>query len=639
MGVRMVIGRAGVGKTAFCVREIRAEMARGALGGGLLWIVPEQGTFAAERLLLTAEGGGFGKALRGTFRAQVLGFRRLAMRILQDANSGDGAGVGVGVFGDGGKPMDGLARRVLLEEMVRRERRNLTVFGGVADRPGFIEGLDATLREMRQHGHTGQSVRSVAEAGDFGPAAARRFFDLAILLDAWDAQMAGAGAWDSEAWLAAAAKRVGECALVAGGGGAEKSRIWVDAVSAISGLEMQLLGELARHAEDVTITLLVDPDAPGLRNAGAGKNREIAEGLFSRTERLYQGLVANFERAGVRVEKTKLLRRGHRFVDPDLARVEAEVDSAGRTEGGAEAGRDLFSSQEQGDSGVESWSCSDPETEVRAVARRIRQMAVGGGGGEKLRFREIGVICTDLDVYQDAVRRIFSEHGIPHFVDETRTVSHHPLAEFLQSAMAVARSGWGRDEIFLLLKTGLAGIDAGDVALAENYCIEHGIGGVSWGERWTWIAPNQEEDDMGAGRGSDKGRQRLARVNAIREKAWEGLRDFVDACRPAGEDSGNRLSAEVRRDAAGYVRALQGLMLRMGVLERLEAWRGAATEAGKLEEAQVHEQIGREVPRLLEALAGILAEGGRGGGAGGGRERTLGEFELLLAGAAWRIFR
>jgi ATP-dependent helicase/nuclease subunit B len=81
MAVRLVIGRAGTGKTALCVREIRAAMAADPLGAPLLWITPEQATFSAERLILTDDAPGNPNLLkrRGSFRAEVLSLRRLAL--------------------------------------------------------------------------------------------------------------------------------------------------------------------------------------------------------------------------------------------------------------------------------------------------------------------------------------------------------------------------------------------------------------------------------------------------------------------------------------------------------------------------------------------------------------------------------
>ena len=72
-----------------------------------------------------------------------------------------------------------------------------------------------------------------------------------------------------------------------------------------------------------------------------------------------------------------------------------------------------------------------------------------------------------------------------------------------------------------------------------------------------------------------------------------------------------------------YVQALRGLLSRLGVPDRLALWKDAATKQADLELAQIHEQIGREVERLLEMLERALS----------GRMRTLAEFERLLSGA------
>src|SRR5690242_2746977 len=113
MAVRLVIGRAGTGKTALCAEEIRGAAAREPLGPPLLWITPEQATVSAERRLLT--GAASAGAGRGSFRAQVVSFRRLALLIARET----------GILPAGAqaaRPMDEVARIILLEETVRQKR-------------------------------------------------------------------------------------------------------------------------------------------------------------------------------------------------------------------------------------------------------------------------------------------------------------------------------------------------------------------------------------------------------------------------------------------------------------------------------------------------------------------------------------
>jgi ATP-dependent helicase/nuclease subunit B len=671
---------------------MREEMRQSPLGPPLILLTPEQGTFTAERLLLAGGGAGGGGAL-GTFRAQVVSFRRLAMLIARELGlfAGEGGG-GRGGAGGVPKPMDDVARVVLLEETVRQHRGRLDVFGAVADRPGFIQKLDATLRELRQHGHSGASLRDVAAGVD--AATARKLADLAVLLDAWSEVVdGGAGRGDEGARAAVdfervmhiAALRAGETPLI----GAD-TRVWVDGFSAMSALEVRLLVSLAKHAREVAVTLLADPDAPSfaaMRKGGGGA--EEYDGPFARTERLHRRLTDAFRQHGVAVGPATFLRERYRFRDPALRRVEAELfaeGDAGRTptraaaeptgrqgQGKGErpaAARDvatvlpLFALgekpaadlQDAVHGGVELWECSDPETEVRVVAQAIRDMVIAGEqtGGRAdaggVRYRDIGVIVPDLEGYQDAIRRVFTEHGIPHFIDQRRGVAHHPVVELLRSAVAVATNRWDRDDVLLYLKTRLAGVADEEIALVENYVIEHGIDHVPWEREWRWLAPNAREDDP---RGPDvpqSARDRLRRANAVRAKVWEDLgpwaKTWTDSqagapagAQPAGLPGEAGLAAPgaapapaepTGRDGAAYVRDLRALLERLNVPGQIAGWIDRAQRTGGMEGsgggaemALLHEQAWREVEQLLALLETILA----------GKERTPAAFERLLSTA------
>src|SRR4051794_39080986 len=80
MSVRLIAGRAGCGKTTYCVEAVRAELARSPVDGPrLIMLVPEQATLQIERLLL--EGAPF----RALGRCEIVGFRRLARLIFAES--------------------------------------------------------------------------------------------------------------------------------------------------------------------------------------------------------------------------------------------------------------------------------------------------------------------------------------------------------------------------------------------------------------------------------------------------------------------------------------------------------------------------------------------------------------------------
>ncbi len=225
-------------------------------------------------------------------------------------------------------------------------------------------------------------------------------------------------------------------------------------------------------------------------------------------------------------------------------------------------------------------------------------------GAAPLRYRDIGLIVPDLEGYQDAIGRIFAEHRIPHFIDQRRSIAHHPMVELLRSAVAMEMSRWDRDEVMLYLKTGLAGVAAEEVAVVENYVIGHGITNVPWSAEWRWVAPNQKEEEEGEVPLRSDARAMLARVNAVRAKVWADW-------------------AAAQAGSTGHVAWLRALSERLGVERTMQGLIDAGSAEGQIELAQIHEQVRRQISELLAMLEELVK----------GRERTLAEFSKILDAA------
>ena len=295
--------------------------------------------------------------------------------------------------------------------------------------------------------------------------------------------------------------------------------------------------------------------------------------MFARTERLHRRLTDSFRQQRVRIVETIALRERFRFADPALRKVEAELWGGGEETQNAkhktrndksemESANDIPQSTDHGprttdhdlSGGVELWECSDPETEVRVVAQAIRDWVIGpaaenaAGQHRAPRYRQIGIIVPDMQGYGDALRRVLGEHGIPHFIDERRGLGHHPLVELLRSAVAIAESGWDREDLLLYMKTRLAGISEEEAAWVENYIIEHGITHVTWSEPWTWIAPNVPQEDAEANLPASA-RERLRQVNVVRHKVWGDLKGWCNLGKPKSENRNPK--PEPERDGQG----------------------------------------------------------------------------------------
>ena len=101
--IRFITGRAGSGKTRACLDEVREELRKSPEGHPLILLVPEQATFQTEYELASTPG------LSGFIRVQVISFRRLAYRVLQEA--GGAARAHIGELGSAMLPPRGGASR------------------------------------------------------------------------------------------------------------------------------------------------------------------------------------------------------------------------------------------------------------------------------------------------------------------------------------------------------------------------------------------------------------------------------------------------------------------------------------------------------------------------------------------------
>ena len=72
MSVRFILGRSGSGKTGYCTKAIVRALLDDTDTRGLIFLVPEQATYQAQRAILA------GKQIAGYSRLRVLSFERLS---------------------------------------------------------------------------------------------------------------------------------------------------------------------------------------------------------------------------------------------------------------------------------------------------------------------------------------------------------------------------------------------------------------------------------------------------------------------------------------------------------------------------------------------------------------------------------
>ncbi len=127
MAVQFVLGRSGTGKTSFCVRAL-ADALLESSEQPLLFLVPEQATYQAERAILSDPRIG------GYHRLHILSFDRLQFLLL-GRNTARPA-------------ISRIGRQMVVHKILRDNLDKLRIFGSSALLPGFAREMASTITEL-----------------------------------------------------------------------------------------------------------------------------------------------------------------------------------------------------------------------------------------------------------------------------------------------------------------------------------------------------------------------------------------------------------------------------------------------------------------------------------------------------------
>ncbi|MBN1346829.1 MAG: PD-(D/E)XK nuclease family protein [Phycisphaerae bacterium] len=568
MSVRFILGRAGAGKTAYCIEQIVSRLKDSAdQGQHLLLLVPEQAGLQMERSLLES------RDVAGFARCEVLSFRRLAHRVL---STGGGAIVTLSATG----------RLMALRRVVHDVADRLTVFGGRRGRRGLVERLGRTLDELIRQEVTPEALDAALEQLDpDDEQLTGRARDIRLIYQTYLSRL-GSDRVDPGHHLAIARDRLEAYDAV------RESLIWVDGFAGLTGQELRMLVSLAGLAARMEISLLLDPDGAQAR----GDRPPSPFHLFARTERTYFALNQALREGGIEVEPPLLLsgppprfRRAHA-----LARLERRLFAANKP-----AEHDAEQEVEEPGACCRLIRAATRRVEVAAAVTEIQRLVQRQT--DPLRYRDIAIVVRDLDPYHDLLTAALTAADIPHFIDRRRPIAHHALVELIRSEIELARHV-DIESVAVFVKSGLAGLDEDEIDLLENYLRSEAVVGRSrWtGEQWTYhrrpsrAVPDAASDGLADAEGPCDD---LSLLNEIRDRLVASLQPWWELA-----DSPTPLPGHQ------WARGLFELLQRLDVPRQIADWADAADRAQRLDEAEEHRQVWNHVVELLDDLSDAFAD-------------------------------
>lgn len=482
MGLKIIYGRAGTGKSTFCINQIKKKI-NNSPTNKLILLVPEQFTFQTENKVLSAIGE------RYVLNAEVLSFKRLAHNVFNECG-----GATRTIMGDAGKSM-------LIFKVLEDLGDNMTVFKNASRQKGFIDIASKTITEFKKYNVNNEVLDlTINEIEDEN--LKMKMEELKDVFNEFNSRL-HEGYVDEEDQLLLLNEKLDGCSLYDG------AEIWIDEFSSFTPNQLSVIGKLLKRAKSVNITLSIDEV-----NSPKGESD-----LFVATKNTEKRLMNLIQEEGIAFNGYINLNEDipYRFKEnKELAHIERQLYAY------------PFKQYRGKNNSLRLYRANNNYDEIEFVAKDILRLV----REKQYRFKDISVICRDVDNYEKVVSAIFAEYEIPYYIDKKIDIASNPLIVFINSAVDIISKNWTYESMFKYLKTGLIkefrGVEGAElIDELENYVLAYGIKGKKWMEEWVnYSSSILKEEEI-----SEENKQRLEMLNDIRETIVAPLDEFNKQCK------------------------------------------------------------------------------------------------------------
>ncbi len=444
MGIRFIYGRAGSGKSTYCLESIKNRL-NDNNDNKLIYLVPEQYTFQRETMLLKDVGE------EGLLRAQVLSFKTMAQRVFEEC---------------GGRVHDRMrdaGKSMLIHKILQESEENLQYFNRISKEQGFTDIISDTITEFKKYNVTPNVLREgIAKVDD--EELQSKLTDLANIFEKFDLSISE-NLVDTDDELTYLANKLSNCGLY------DNAEIWIDEFTTFTPQQMEVIKGLAKKCKGVNIALCMD-------EVISGDGSEVTDIFNSlKTTELRILNMMRDEHIGYEQPVNLNNNKNNRFKDNDeLKHLEKYFFTY------------PFKSYKQDVNTIRLYKANNSYDEVENVAKEILRFVRDKG----YRFRDISVVCRNIDDYEKIATVIFNEYDIPFFLDKKIDILSNPLIILILSSIEVMIRNWSYESVFKYLKSGLVNIDRHEIDILENYVLANGIKGFKWTNE---LSISEEDND------------------------------------------------------------------------------------------------------------------------------------------------
>ena len=451
MALQYIFGNSGSGKSEYIYSTI-LEKSKAEPGRNFFIVVPEQFTIETQRDFVLRQ------EKNGIMNIDVVSFNRLAYRVFDELGM------------QNQKILEETGKNFVLRKVAEKKKEELAVLGSNCKKTGYISEIKSVISELTQYRIDPDMLNEFLE-NERNPMAFRmKLKDINIIYQEFLAFIEG-NFITAEELLEVLSEFCKESRIL------KDCVIVLDGFTGFTPIQFHLLAELMKIVKDIYVAVTLDEREDPWHFAGMHE-------LFF----MSKNMISNLSKLAV---QTKM-----EIAEP----VEIWHDKRSRFSGSEQLlwlEQNLFRKRQNAYKkevdDLLMYSIKNPREEVVFAAEEISRLVREEG----YRYKDIAIVCGDMEMYGNYVDEIFEIYDIPRFLDRKKNLMFHPMTEFIRGALLLIEYDFSYEHVFAFLRLNLSGYEKEEIDLLENYVLANRIRGFSkWREKWIRLHGIDKEEDL-----------------------------------------------------------------------------------------------------------------------------------------------
>ena len=410
MEFRIIYGKSGSGKTTEIFKEIKEKIKD---KNKIYIVVPEQFSFSAENHLLETIDG------NSSINAEVLTLSRMADRVIQE------------VLGNVTSHLSKIGKSMIVYDAIDSLKKNMN-FLRSSDK-----NLELALRmitEFKKHNINYKMIEDTIEKVD-DKYLQLKLTDTKNILEKYQKRIEG-NYVDEADRLDLLAQNIELVDFF------DDAVIYIDEFAGFTPNEYQIIEKLCTLAKEITVTICTD----SLEKVG-----NMDESIYYFNKITADRLLEISERNGCFIDRIDM-GEPKKFLSKELQNLEKSIYSVSPTK------------WENETEDISIFSAQTPMSEIENVAKTILKLVKE----DEYRFRDIAVVCANIDTYSSDVKSVFGKFNIPVFIDEKKDINNNVLMKYIVSLLNIFTTNFSYEAMFSYIKSGILDVPDDDIFLLEK---------------------------------------------------------------------------------------------------------------------------------------------------------------------------